>query len=145
MASKNKWRMGPHYSTIKYQLCSYRMTSEIVKSSEYAIEDMVNNIDQFMCTLQTKNDLDTHVKPMDEALAKIQEVSTGLTVHLEEYKLSESTPHAPTISTGRTKFYTCTNKTSGGRRRRLWELVNKHPGGCTISLLRSSQRKWKRK
>jgi hypothetical protein len=32
---------------------------------------------------------------MDEALAKILEVSTGLTVYMEEYKLLWSTTHAP--------------------------------------------------
>jgi len=32
---------------------------------------------------------------MDEASAKIQEVCTGLTVHLQEYRMSESTTHAP--------------------------------------------------
>jgi hypothetical protein len=32
---------------------------------------------------------------MDETLQKIQEVSTGLTMHMETYKLSESTSHRP--------------------------------------------------
>jgi hypothetical protein len=45
--------------------------------------------------MPTKKDLSDHVKAMDETLAKIQEVSTGLTTHMEEYKISESTSHRP--------------------------------------------------
>lgn len=32
---------------------------------------------------------------MDEALTKIQEVSTGVTIHMEGYKMSGSTTHIP--------------------------------------------------
>lgn len=35
------------------------------------------------------------LRPMDEALAKIQAVSTGLTVHLEDYLMSGSTTKEP--------------------------------------------------
>jgi hypothetical protein len=45
--------------------------------------------------LATKKDLDSHVRAMDETLVKIQEVSTGLTEHMEGYKFSESTSHRP--------------------------------------------------
>jgi len=55
----------------------------------------IGGLERFTKELPTKQDLTNHVKAMDETLAKIQEVSTGLTVHLEEYKLSESTPHRP--------------------------------------------------
>jgi hypothetical protein len=39
--------------------------------------------------------LEAHIKAMDSTLEKIQEVSTGLTTHLDQYKLSESTSHKP--------------------------------------------------
>jgi hypothetical protein len=47
----------------------------------------VEAMDMVIKTLPTKTDLSTHAKAMDEALAKILEVSTGLTVYMEEYKL----------------------------------------------------------
>ena len=52
-------------------------------------------MDRFIKTLPTKDDISTHANAMGEALAKIQEVSTGLTVHMEEYTMSGSTTHAP--------------------------------------------------
>jgi len=45
----------------------------------------ISGLERFTKEMPTKKDLSDHVKAMDESLAKIQEVSTGLTVHLEEY------------------------------------------------------------
>jgi hypothetical protein len=62
------------------------------------IESMLGRIgglERFTKEIPTKKDLSDHVKAMDETLAKIEEVSTGLMVHLEEYKLLESTTHRP--------------------------------------------------
>ena len=55
----------------------------------------IGGLERFTKQMPTKKDLSDHVKAMDETLAKIQEVSTGVTVHLEEYKLPESTTHRP--------------------------------------------------
>jgi len=64
-------------------------------NSQQAIENKVEQIDKYVRRLPTKQDLDGHSKAMDEALQKIQEISTGLTTHMENYKLSESTSHRP--------------------------------------------------
>jgi len=78
---------------------------EETKTMKITIESMLGRIgglERFTKEMPTKGDLSIHVKAMDETLAKIQEVSTGLTVHLEEYKLSESTTHRPrsTVAAG---------------------------------------------
>jgi len=66
----------------------------------------VDGIDRYMRTLPTKEELKGHPKAMDEALAKVQEVSTGLTVHMDEYKMSGSTPPAPaSIQAGRSYIH----------------------------------------
>jgi hypothetical protein len=54
-------------------------------------------MDVFIRTLPTKKDLESHAKAMDESLQKIQEISTGLTTHMETYKVSESTSHKPRL------------------------------------------------
>jgi len=68
---------------------------KVMKSSQLKMESKIESIDKFVQTLPTKEDLRLHAKAMDKALAKIQEVSTGLPVHLEKYKMSGSTTHAP--------------------------------------------------
>jgi hypothetical protein len=55
----------------------------------------IGGLERFTKDLATKKDLEIHVKAMDVTLAKIQEVSTGLTEHMEGYKFSESTSHRP--------------------------------------------------
>ncbi|KAF8537898.1 hypothetical protein BDD12DRAFT_886736 [Trichophaea hybrida] len=45
--------------------------------------------------LPTKKNLDMHSKVIDEALQKIEEVSNGLSMHREQYKLCERTSHRP--------------------------------------------------
>jgi paraquat-inducible protein B len=67
----------------------------IISISNISLASKVEAIEKFVKTLPTKEDLSTHARAMDKALAKIQEVSTGLTVHMEEYKMSGSTTHAP--------------------------------------------------
>jgi hypothetical protein len=67
----------------------------VVRSSYGNLKAMVNGIDQFVKTLPTKEDLKSHAKALDKALAKIQEVSTGLTVYYEDYKMSGRTTHTP--------------------------------------------------
>jgi len=65
------------------------------KNSQQSLENKVDNIDKYIKTLSTKKDIEEHAKAMDETLQKIQEVSTGLTMHMETYKISESTSHVP--------------------------------------------------
>jgi hypothetical protein len=65
------------------------------KNSQQSLENKVESMDRYIKTLATKKDIDGHAKAMDETLRKIQEVSTGLTTHMETYKLSESTSHRP--------------------------------------------------
>jgi hypothetical protein len=65
------------------------------KNSQQSLENKVDQIDKYIKTLATKKDMDSHAKAMDETLQKIQEVSTGLTMHMESYKLSDSTSHRP--------------------------------------------------
>ena len=74
-----------------------RMQEDVwkIQISNITLSSMVEAIDKFVQTLPTKQDLSEHTKAMDEALAKIHEVSTGFTVHLEEYKMSGNTTHAP--------------------------------------------------
>jgi hypothetical protein len=55
----------------------------------------IGGLERFTKDLATKKDLEKHVKAMDETLFKIQEVSTGLTEHMENYKVSESSSHTP--------------------------------------------------
>jgi len=68
------------------------------------LENAVEGIQLFLESLPTRNELSTHTKAMDETLAKIQEVSTGLTTHMETYKISESTSHRPTSVQARPSF-----------------------------------------
>jgi len=65
------------------------------KNSQQSLENKVDLMDKYIKTLATKKDLDSHAKSMDETLQKIQEISTGLTMHMETYKLSESASHRP--------------------------------------------------
>jgi hypothetical protein len=65
------------------------------KNSQQSLENKVDHMDKYIKTLATKEDMDSHAKAMDETLQKIQEVSTGLTMHMETYKISESTSHRP--------------------------------------------------
>jgi len=66
------------------------------KKSQQTLENKVEQMDSYVRTLATKKDMDSHAKAMDETLQKIQEVSSGLTMHMDAYKLSESTTHRPT-------------------------------------------------
>jgi uncharacterized coiled-coil DUF342 family protein len=66
-----------------------------VHMSEITLTSKMEAMDKLVKTLPTKQDLAIHAKAMDDTLAKIQEVSTRLTVHMEEYKMSRSTTHAP--------------------------------------------------
>jgi len=68
---------------------------KIFVEGQQSLENKVEAMDKFMKTLPTKKDLQDHMKSMDETLLKIQEVSTGLTTHMEAYKVSKSTPHIP--------------------------------------------------
>jgi len=65
------------------------------KNAHQSLENKVDQMDKYIKTLATKKDMESHTKAMDETLHKIQEVSTGLTTHMETYKLSESTSHKP--------------------------------------------------
>jgi hypothetical protein len=63
--------------------------------SNLVLSSKIEAMEKVMKTLPMKNDLSIQAKAMDEALATIQEVSTELTVHMEEYTISGSTTHAP--------------------------------------------------
>jgi len=66
------------------------------KNSQQSLKNKFERLDEYVRTLATKKDLDSHARAMDETLQKIQEVSTGLTLHMDAYKLSESTTRKPT-------------------------------------------------
>jgi len=68
---------------------------KVWKNSQQSLENKVDRIETYIKTSPTQKDLDSHAKAMDETLQKIQEVSTGLTMHMETYKISESTSHRP--------------------------------------------------
>jgi len=61
------------------------------------LEEAVEGIQVFLGKLPTTSELAWHSKAMDETLSKIQEISTGLTTHMEEYKISESMSHRPRL------------------------------------------------
>jgi hypothetical protein len=85
-------------STLLNHRRSIMKIQDKVKTIKLHIDSMLGRIggfERFTKELPTKEDLAKHTKAMDETLAKFQEVSTGLTVHLDESKLSESTPHRP--------------------------------------------------
>jgi len=65
------------------------------KDSQQSMENKIERIDNIIKNLPTKEDLEGHTKAMDVTLDKIQEISTGLTTHMENYKFSESTSHRP--------------------------------------------------
>ena len=67
----------------------------IFGNDQKMLANKVDQMDKYIKTLATKEDMDNHAKAMDETLNKIQEVSTGLTTHMETFKLSESTSHRP--------------------------------------------------
>jgi hypothetical protein len=69
--------------------------TKVMKTHIDSMLGRIGGLERFTKDMPTKKDLEDHTKAMDETLAKIQVVSTGLTVHLEEYKLYESTPHRP--------------------------------------------------
>jgi hypothetical protein len=52
-----------------------------INLTNISLTSKVEAMDTVIKTLPTKEDLSTHARAIDEALAKIQEVSTGLTVH----------------------------------------------------------------
>jgi hypothetical protein len=87
-----------HASTLmnnKRQLVKLIDEFKAWKNSQQSLENKVDQMDKYIKTLSTKKDMDSHAKAMDKTLQKIQEVSTGLTMHMESYKLSESTSHKP--------------------------------------------------
>lgn len=57
------------------------------------MEEVIEGIQNFLETLTTKADLLKHTRTMDKTLGKIQEVSTGLTTHMETYTISEIMSH----------------------------------------------------
>jgi hypothetical protein len=83
------------------------------KNSQQSLENKVDHMEQYIKTLSTKKDLDSHAKAMDETLNKIQEVSTGLTMHMETVKLSESASHRPrSVQAGSSSIQATTEFTS---------------------------------
>jgi len=68
---------------------------KVWKHSQQSLENKVDHMDKYIKTLATKKDMENHAKAMEETLEKIQEISTGLTMHMETYKISESTSHRP--------------------------------------------------
>jgi hypothetical protein len=65
------------------------------KGSQQSLENMVDQMDKFVRLLPTRHDLDNHTKAIDDAFQMIQEVSTGLTMHMDQYKISESASPRP--------------------------------------------------
>jgi hypothetical protein len=59
------------------------------------LEDAIEGIQKSLESVPLRGDLKNHLHDVDETLAKIQEVSTGLTTPMKEYKISESTLHRP--------------------------------------------------
>lgn len=62
---------------------------------QQSLENKVEAMDKYMMMLPTREDIQNHMKSMDETLQEIQQVSTGLTTHMEAYKVTESTTHIP--------------------------------------------------
>jgi len=56
---------------------------KVWKNSQQSLENKVDQMNKYIKTLTTKKDMDSHAKAMDETLQKIQEISTGLTMHME--------------------------------------------------------------
>jgi len=86
-------------STLLNHKSAIMKLQEETKTMKITIESMLGRIgelERYTKELPSKQDLKDHTKAMHETLAKIQEVSTGLTTHMEEYKLSQSTTHRPT-------------------------------------------------
>jgi len=86
-------------STLLNHRRSIMRIQEEMKTMGITIESMLGRIgglETYTKELPSKQDLKDHTRAMDKTLAKIQDVSTGLTIHMEEYKLSESTTHRPT-------------------------------------------------
>ena len=71
----------------KAEIVKQRDDFKIWKSAQQSLENRVEAIDKFVRTLPTKQDLVEHSKAMDLAIQKIQEVSTGLTTHMDQYKI----------------------------------------------------------
>jgi hypothetical protein len=67
------------------------------RDSPQLTEIKVDPMDMFIRMLPTKHDLDNHTKPMDEELQNIQEVSSGLIMHMEQYTISECISHRPRL------------------------------------------------
>jgi len=87
-----------HASTLmnhKRSLVKLIDDGKLWKNAQQSLENKVDQMDKYIKTLATKKDMENHSKAMDETLQKIQEVSTGLTMHMETYKISESTSHRP--------------------------------------------------
>jgi len=88
-----------HASTLmnhKRSLVKLIDDGKLWRNSQQSLENKVDQMDKYIKTLATKKDMEDHSNAMDETLHKIQEVSTGLTMHMETYKISESTSHRPT-------------------------------------------------
>lgn len=68
---------------------------KIWKEVQQSLENKVEDIEKHMKMVPSNDYITKHMKSMDEALFKIQDVSTGLTTHMEAYKVSESTLHEP--------------------------------------------------
>jgi len=82
-----------HASTLmnhKRSLVKLIDDGKLLKNSQQSLENKVDQMDKYIKTLATRKDMDNHAKAMDETLQKIQEISTGLTTHMDTYKLSES-------------------------------------------------------
>jgi len=69
--------------------------ANIWREAQQSLEHMVKAMDRHIKMLPTKKDIQMHMMSMDDTLQKIQEVSVGLTTHMEAYKVSQSTPHQP--------------------------------------------------
>jgi len=87
-----------HASTLmnhKRSLVKIMDDFKLWKNTQQSLEGKMDQLDKYVKTLATRKDMEDHAKAMDETLLKIQEVSTGLTTHMETYKLSESASNKP--------------------------------------------------
>ena len=86
-----------HNSLLNHKTAIVQIQDEfkIWKNAQQSLENKVEGIDKHVRKLPTRNELEAHMNAMDSTLVKIQEVSTGLTTHMDQYKLSESTSHKP--------------------------------------------------
>jgi len=80
---------------IKAMISKLKDDFRLWRTTQQSLENKVELIEKRIKDLPTKDDLRAHAKAMEVAMARVQEVNTGLTTAMGHYKFSESTSHRP--------------------------------------------------